>query len=123
MTSYDLINKQRIPFPFKDFIEDKREKIMRNLINKIEVAEKGRGIVVHYRKEYDSGKKRNYIKEATLKSKDGVIEGKIKYMDTEDLSKGLIKAKIKFNSNDESDRPSYNGLIEILNSSKFKEAS
>lgn len=104
-----------------DFKPEKSNKIIIDLVEKIEQYEQTREMKVKYYKENAQGIER--IKKVKMKSKDGVIGGVIGYVPPHTFGCGIatlisyggsIQAKFNFNSNNSEDKTEYQGLVKIL---------
>jgi len=104
-----------------DFKAKKSNRIITNLIEKIEEYEKAREIETKYNKKIlENGEEK--ILGTDMKSKDGVIRGIIYYehlfmgtpLSNLGAYNGSVKAKFNFNSNNEVDKAEYRGLVKLI---------
>lgn len=101
---------------------EERNMIITNLVEKIEQYEKAREIETKYNKKIlENGEEK--ILGAEMKSKDGIIKGKIYWRKSYSVGgSGMwgisksdsVKAKFNFNSNNEADKIEYIGLVKLI---------
>jgi hypothetical protein len=95
---------------------EKSNNIIVDLVDKIQDYEQKREMEVDYEKSHEKYGER--IAQATIKSKDGVVDCVIKYKYPTVMTErnGMICANLYFNSEDESLKEEFNGLVKILTS-------
>ncbi len=104
-----------------DFTPEESNKIIKNLVEKIEKYEKAREMKTKYDR-YINSQVEERITAAKMESKDGVVKGVISYASPSDSRKiwkifspaGFITARFNFNSQDEADKKEYLGLVKII---------
>jgi len=95
-----------------DFKAEKSNRIIKNLVEKIQDYEKAREMKTKYYKEINNKGEERIIK-AEMKSKEGIIRGIISYHPRSTFN-GTVYAKFNFNSNNPADKQEYLGLVKIL---------
>lgn len=107
-------------FFVSDFSPEESNKIITNLVNKIEEYEKAREIKTEYETKVDNKGKTRIIN-AKIKSLDEVIVGEVKYspiMGSFSIigfsHPSKVSAKFSFNSNNLNDMQEYLGLVKII---------
>lgn len=124
VTEYELNKEKYVPLEFEkrkwsfllinDLDESERKKMILNVVKRIEKNNSLRELILSY--DYNKGD----LNRASLKSKDGIIEGTFSYLHAWQSptlafgGNGGIKGIINFNSNKLEDRKEYLGLVKIF---------